>query len=201
MTQYTTIKIQTFTVIICLQTSSELLRYGIGRDRFVTVSTYKGNLNVNVRVHKLDPQTKYWYPTKEGITLTSSRFASLCQEIAEIENQLSAIEGEDGADYSCHIGGGVFVTVEGLNPIVELRSYWRHKNNKQGIPRRTERGIALSLSEWEDLKKSIFDIRDKVPQFCGAKMCVDLSNHNAALCRECNPWDFEDNYQDGANKM
>ena len=107
-------------------------------------------------------------------------------------NQLEFAEKalHEKKSYSNHIGGNVYCTVAENSVGVDIRQYWKPK--EEVIP--IKKGICLRPLEYVRLKELLPEIGNALPELNGVVPCFlqnDHVNHLGAIqCSECNPNDF-----------
>ena len=103
-------------------------RFSLGSERFVKVSEWRGELRVDIIEWRHDK------PTKKGISLTLMRWKNWVNQLELAENAL-----HEKKSYGNHIGGIVYCTVSENSVDVDIRQYWKLK--EEMIP--TKKGICL----------------------------------------------------------
>jgi len=92
-------------------------------------------------------------------------------------------------DYSTHLGGNVYASVQSSGVCVDIRQYWLPPNQTKVVP--TKKGICLRPSEYTKLKDTARVIGDFVPELSSTVPCPYQSDHLNQLgflkCSECNP--------------
>ena len=170
----------------------ELGRFQLNANRFVVVTRFNGQLYVHIRQYKVDAKTIKSYPTKIGVSLNPSRYATLMMNANEISQALDNVRKPEPmcVEYKRHLGGGIYVTVTTGVECVDFRRYFVPEDTKEPIP--TRNGIALKHGEWRKLIHFDKEIRNLSPMLINATPCSFDDSHNnqesAMLCLECNPF-------------
>ena len=154
-------------------------KLSLGSDRYIEVKEWKGELRVDLREWKDDKLTK------KGISLTLMRWKNWVEHL-EYDDQVRA----EKKNYTSHLGGNVYCTVTEGSPCMDIRQYWKPKD--EVIP--TKKGSCLRPIEYSVLKELIPVIGTTLPELDGVVPCYMQSDHmnqlGALQCSECNPNDF-----------
>ena len=146
----------------------------------MTAKKFNGNLQVHIRQYKQFGKGTL-YPTKIGITLSPSRFATLLAFADTIKSSVEKLRNKEFVNCKLHLGGGIFVKLNSQFPtIVDFRRFFLPQGEATPCP--TKWGI----HEWDSLVMHFDDVKKLI----NAKPCFeshpDLSS--AFHCEECNPF-------------
>ena len=157
----------------------------LANNRFVKAVEWNGEMRIDIREY--DDKVQGKIPTKKGISLPLHRWKLLVDSFEFLDQALS-----EQRDYSTHIGGNVYFTLNVTNPfatVIHIRQYFLPPNQTEVIP--TKKGICLRLAEYEKLKDTASVIGDFVPELTSIVPCPYSSDHLNQLgflrCSECNP--------------
>ena len=126
------------------------------------------------------------YPTKKGICLSSTQFATLihfkdviCQELGK---------NDMNATFKYHLGGGIFVSSSADVPLIHIRRHFLPKGAMYDVP--TKKGIALRMKEWYTILRQLGDIKQQSLEIVQAVPCfINHPDVDYTLnCQECNPF-------------
>lgn len=122
-----------------------------------------------------------------------SRYLLLETKKKEIDEMLlTSLTVELTETYICHLGGGIYVTVDQKFPTVDIRHFWKPVGVDKVIP--TRKGLALNKRKWERLCNVMKIMRDFLPELNEALICY-YSHQNeleAFSCKECYPFENEE---------
>jgi Transcriptional Coactivator p15 (PC4) len=162
-------------------TSKELGRFPLGNLRFAVICVLNGQIKLHIREY-----AEAGYPTKKGICLTPSRWASLIRAVPALDE---TIDTREGGDYRVHLGGFVYATAISEYGTVGIRQYFIPEGAIDEVP--TKKGITLRRFEWYALKSYINDILRLSTELANARPCSDQLDHallsGFLACCECNP--------------
>ena len=150
----------------------------------MTAKKFNANQQVHIRQYQQFGKGGL-YPTKIGITLSPSRFATLLASVNTIKSSVKKLRNKEFVDCKLHLGGGIFVKLNSQLPtVVDFRRFFLPQGEATPCP--TKWGIALRLHEWDSLVMHFDDVKKLI----NAKPCFeshpDLSS--AFHCEECNPF-------------
>lgn len=161
-------------------------------DCYVVAKNYKDEVYINIRNYHTTNDKKI--PTKQGVSLTLSRWLVLIQQKEYINNVFQLVlTGEKVDEELIHLGGGVYVTLNSKYPTVDLRHFWKPEDSDKAIA--TKRGIALNNFKWKRLCDVMTVMPDFIPELTNAFLCGDSHNNEIELLAfsECYPFtDKED---------
>jgi len=124
------------------------------------------------------------------------RWAQFRQSIEEIDAKVKALVNNESVSYRQHIGGGHYVSVTSGFRCVDFRKWFMPYGQTEIRPTRS--GIALRLSEWDEMQKLVETINTAYPTLGTTLPCYledDHQNQIGALrCRECYPFLSENFY-------
>ena len=150
----------------------------------MTVNKFNGNLQVHIRQYKQFGKGAL-YPTKIGITLSPSRFATLLAFADTIKSSVEKLRNREFVNCKLHLGGGIFVKLNSQFPtIVDFRRFFLPQGETTPCP--TKWGIALRLHEWDSLVAHLGDINKLIDVKPCFESHPDLST--ALRCEECSPF-------------
>ena len=161
-------------------------RFALGNDRYVTVSRFNGNLLVHIRQYQQNGKGGS-YPTKIGITLSPSRFMTLLSFVDTIKSNVERLRNrEQNVTCKLHLGGGIFVSISGDYLAVNIRRFFQPEG--EITPHPTKKGLALRLSEWDNLTAQLQAIEKLIDS--DERPCFEshLSPVTRFHCKECNPF-------------
>ncbi|XP_060569261.1 uncharacterized protein LOC132727709 [Ruditapes philippinarum] len=154
-------------------------KYSLGNERYVQVNEWKGELRVDLREWQGDK------PTKKGISLTLMRWKNVVDAVEFVDQSLG-----NKQVYNAHLGGNVYMSIKAGCVCVDIRQYWKPKDDV--VP--TKKGLCLRPAEYVKLKEVIPDIGKNLPELDSVVPCYLQSDHmnqmGALQCSECNPNDF-----------
>jgi hypothetical protein len=159
----------------------------LGNDRYITVNKYKKDLYISIKkyITKMDGTR---LSSICGVTLSLVRFAKLRSIIAEVDSVKSRIQSGEEAEFDCHIGGGIHVTVNKIYDGVDIRKYFLPIYGRSSIA--SDKGIELRYPEWDQLVLTIAQIDGIYEEVANAVTCE--SKHFTTLgrfmCNNCNPF-------------
>ena len=154
-------------------------------DCYVVAKYHKDRKYINIRnYHTTEGKT---LPTKQGVSLTLSRWQMLKREKDFINNVFKLIlAGEQIDEELIHLGGGVYATLNSKYHTVDLRHFWKPENSDKPVT--TRRGIALNNFEWQKRCDAITIMTDFIPQLTTAVICEETHNNEMEEqlnCSEC----------------
>jgi Transcriptional Coactivator p15 (PC4) len=157
--------------------------YQLANNVYLVAKYFNGQRVVHIRQY--DEMGGKRYPTKTGICLSATRFASLLCELDTIDEAYKYVSGSEKQSVTVHIGGALYASVSSGFKCINLRYFWRAPNNKI-LP--TKQGISLTIPAWNNLIKCAAELRDMEEDIKSTQRCVD--NHINQLgfvnCGECN---------------
>ena len=129
-------------------------------------------------------------PSKRGICLSPERFATLVYYIPDINRCVSKVRDGDKEIWNkYHLGGGIYVKIDGGFQTVNIRRYFVPKGTIEEVP--TKKGIALRINEWDRLVECAEEVKS-VAEELKATPCflkADLTETLVAIsCKECYPF-------------
>lgn len=150
---------------------------------------YNNTLQVHIRQYEKNEKGQL-FPSKLGICLTQSRFATLQYFADLIKPQIEKLRNKEGnVSFRFHLGGGIFLSANSDFPTINVRRYFLPDG--QTSPHPTKKGIALRLREWDAIVEKFDDItklldKDIMP-------CFLVEDHHLNMemgfnCPECNPF-------------
>lgn len=105
----------------------------------------------------------------------------------DIDNAVKKLCADELVNYQTHIGGGYYVSVTSGYKCVDFRKFYMPYDQSEMKP--TNKGIALHIDEWIDIKPIIESISRWSPSLTDAVPCYMRENHPASFgCRECYPF-------------
>ena len=165
------------------------IKFHLGGNRYLTVSIFKGQKYVHFREYEFSDNA--CFPTKKGIALPARRFASLLQKCNEINETVQQVENGISTQYKVHIGGGVFVTVNGEYQRVDVRAFFVPPG--QAEEKATCRGMAFKLCEWKKFIEVIPRLLEMDTEIASTLPCYLEAHHPIIVeqtgCCECAPFD------------
>lgn len=168
-------------------------------DCHVVAKDHNGQIYINIRNYqKLAGKI---YPTKQGVSLTLSRWLLLNNQKDFINNVFKlCLEGEQVDEELIHLGGGVYVTLNSKYPTVDIRHFWKPQNSEKPVA--TKRGIALNNFKWQKLCDAMTVMTDYVPELTTAVICQETHNNELEMmsCSECYPFQEEEEEEISQNQ-
>ena len=153
-----------------------MFRKHLGGERYVNVTTWRGERRVDLREWNHDT------PSKKGISLTLMRWKNLVNGMEYLDQAL-----KDKTAYSSHLGGNVNCSIAENSACVDIRQYW--KPEEEVVP--TKKGLCLRPDEYKALKEVLPEIGQTLPELDAVVPCYLQSDHmnqmGALQCPECNP--------------
>ena len=167
---------------------TELGKFHLGNEKYAVACIFKGSTSLHIRQYSKG--FKKPYPTKEGVTLTPSRFSRLSSYVDIIDEHIRRLEAGDVFEFRRHLGGEYFCDIKGGIHAINIRKYFVPNNQFMPIP--TKNGISMTMEEWRNFKDKIPDIKDLSMELDNALPCffqLSHSNQEAMfMCYECNPY-------------
>lgn len=151
--------------------------YSISSNRRVIVDKKDGEFYVTIE--EIGSETK-------SITLPAKRWAALVAAESNIDHAVSSLQAKQYVKYNHHLGGGMFVSVTTGFLCVDLRSFYYNKAKASPAP--TKRGIALILTQWEQLKEINQQIIQHFPKLAKTELCIHPTFNSLINCIECHPY-------------
>ncbi len=123
--------------------------------------------------------------------LPISRFKTLIARVNEIDQAVEYLALGDYVKFRRHIGSGYHVSIASSHRHIDIRRFYQdHTGNL--CP--TGDGLSLKLTEWQQLKDILPQIRDLIPNYDSILECSVTSSHQNQVgflqCPECNPYDY-----------
>jgi hypothetical protein len=143
---------------------------------FVVASEFKGKVYVHIRHH-----TENKIPTKDGISLTLSRWKELVNVLEPIEK---AVE-EYPSNFKYHLGGNHYVSITEGYERVDIRKFWLPEGGDQ--IKATRKGISLTFEDFGKLKDCVSTIAGHIPELEEVVPCFHRNQLEMIRCGECNP--------------
>ena len=168
-------------------------------DSYVVAKNYKDQIHINIRNYQTVEDKKY--PTKQGVSLTLSRWLKLKSQKEYINSIFQLVmDGEQVDEELVHLGGGVYVTLNSKYPTVDLRHFWKPENSDKPVA--TKRGIPLNKIKWEKLCDVMTIMTDFVPELNSAVICeyTHYNEKEMLNCSECYPFNEEEEEEMGQNQ-
>ena len=173
---------------------NELAKYQIGKDKYVVVSKFNGEVLTHIRQYGRSWDGVRMYPTLKGIVLRPVGFANLVAMKDEICDALQNCMGDVKVNLHKHIARGIYVSVSCEFPVVNLRTYFLP--TRENEPKPTQRGICLSIKEWvsfisviDFLRADVKELKEAVSSICRGD---EHSNQMAFYdCAYCNPFNLK----------
>lgn len=168
-------------------------------DSYVVAKTYNDKILINIRNYRKVAEKKY--PTKQGVSLTLSRWLKLKSQKDYINSIFQLVtDGESVDEELIHLGGGVYVTLNSKYPNVDLRHFWKPEDSDKPVP--TKRGITLNKIKWNKLCDVMTIMTDFVPELNNAIVCEYTHYNEMELqkCSECHPFSDEDEEEVSQNQ-
>jgi len=102
------------------------------------------------------------------------------------------IRASEPVNKRIHIGGGVFVSVSNDYRCVDIRRFWRPKDEPAETA--TRNGLSIRLTEFDAFVKCVEELGKMEPSIVLPDLIhanrIDHSNQMAMIeCIECNPFD------------
>lgn len=168
---------------------NELLKIGLGNEKFLTVNTYDHQNYVDFRKYEGK------YPTKHGIPLCPIRAKTLFEIVENIDKEAetcwrNSIDGEK--EYRFHLGYATFVDVFEAHGerFYDIRRWWKPENSIKTFP--TKYGLCMNVQEFERFKEYIPTIEGLLPELIQIRHCDCwfLTDPNLT-CERCFPFVFD----------
>jgi len=126
----------------------------LGNDRYVQGTEWNDQLRVDIREWETKHDKRV--PTKKGISLPLHRWKMLADTFEFLDQALV-----EHRDYSTHIGGNVYASVQANGVCMNIRQYWVPPNHTEVVP--TKKGITPRAAEYLRLKDVACVIGDFIP--------------------------------------
>jgi Transcriptional Coactivator p15 (PC4) len=166
----------------------DLFKEPLGNNRFLTAGMNKDVLMVHIRQY--DEGNGKLFPTRTGVFFTKARWATFLLHLKDIADCVQKLKAHQEVEYHKHIGGRYYVTINKGIRCVNIRRHFLPTNTTKERP--TRAGIALRLSEWDQLLPKIEELHLTLPGLKDAKPCYSSLDHGNQLdylsCTECNPF-------------
>ena len=159
---------------------------------------YEGKYNKKLfRVKKWNDELRFdlrdWrgqFPTRQGVSLSIGRFASLKWQVANIDQAIQLAKNGIVKQDRVHIGGKVYADITANPPTVDIYAF--EKNYSADELFKTAKGIRIWFSQWPNLKRAIAEVKESVPEVVNASPCYVNDDHQNQLgmlaCPECTPF-------------
>ena len=151
-------------------------------------------MQVHIRQFDLHEKSGKLYPTRVGTCFSPKRFANFTNMIHLIDEQVKLLREGEPVSFKNHLGGGVYCTVNTGFDCVNIRQYFMPPNIQEEIPTRS--GIAIRLSEWDEIVKCIEDVKNLSPELKNAEICYLQQDHQYLMqfveCPECNSFPLKE---------
>lgn len=155
-----------------------LMAYHLGRDRYVTLSRFRGGLNFHVREYGTNDLTLAKYPTPKGVCLDHVQVRALIHHIDDVRTRVH--HSDIATEANWHLGKLTFV---GFNPeytaIANLRHFFIPENEKR--LQATKRGVTLNKHEIDNLARVLTETLEAAwpaLQLQTTPCFVDHAEHN-----------------------
>ena len=167
------------------------LKIHLGRDRYLSTSTFNGEDKVHLRIFEGD------IPQKKGVTLGLRQAKNLIDCIPTLDEKVTCEWMEISADTKpesfTHLGFGLYMKVYTYNGhrFYDVRRYWRPFGEPNAVPTKT--GLNLNSQEFQKLVGSVGALQSTLKELETIEPCTcDLQGNQLASlqCPECNPFDF-----------
>jgi len=109
-------------------------------------------------------------------------FVGLIDDIAK-QIQLSLVGKPK--NYTMHIGGTWYVSLDSKFPTVDIRRWYKDSSTKM---KPTRVGIALTYPNWDKLKWAVINVENKIPAMRAISPCWHDSQVDQMFCDECSPF-------------
>jgi hypothetical protein len=165
-------------------TNATQLKLPITGGRFVTTSTFNGNIMIHIS------QFADGKPVKgKGLALTLEQWVELVDCFDAIDTKICCIHDKSTPDFKHHLGSNKYVCVTTDFKCVDLRKFWLPDDSDEVVP--TKKGIALSFREWLCFKKVAREVPNYVPDILTTVPCIQRDDHANQMgyweCTNCNP--------------
>ena len=166
----------------------------LGNNKYAIVSVYNGEHYFHIRQYEVNRKTGRKYPTKQGISMKPSRFASFYSKLENIQASVKQMLESPSAEmaFKMHIGGGVYVSMDHVFNSVSIRHFFVPEGQTEA--KATRYGVSLRPNEWDVLYENMEVIRGTTKKLQEAEMCIFAPDHcnqqGMMMCSECNPFQF-----------
>jgi Transcriptional Coactivator p15 (PC4) len=170
----------------------EISKLNFGVNRYLVHSIFQDSPKIHFR--EFESKNGNEYPTKKGICLSISRFASLYASLHDIAEAVKLLRAGSIVQYRLHLGGGVYVNINNDYKCVDIRRFFLP--NAESGETATKTGIAIRLGEFENWMRVINELASISCELVGDdKICANNFDHGnqivAGSCRECNPFAYQ----------
>ena len=155
----------------------------LGNNIYVSAGYFKNKLNIHIR---------YWSenkPTKNGVTLTPQRWLELYKCLDDLTNTANEVQQGKSTQYTYHLGGNWYVSVDSNYPCVNIRRFWMPPGAESICA--TRNGITLSFLQFNELKTAFTLVESCYPELKDLQPCYMGLDHQSLLgalqCTECSP--------------
>ena len=172
------------------QPTKRHIRIHLGRDRYLSTSTYNNEQKIHLRVFDGD------IPQKKGVTLGIRQARNLIDCIGSADAQATAewtdLPSEAKPESFHHLGYGLYLKIYVFNGqrFYDVRRYWRPFSEPNAVP--TKAGLNMNSEELKKLIASVPALEETLPELRDVQTCdcQMQGNQLASLrCTECNPFD------------
>ena len=123
---------------------------------------------------------------KKSVTLPAKRWTALVAYESQIDQSVISLQTDQYVKFITHIGGAYFVSVTTGFKCVDIREWYFNKGKATSLP--TKHGIALTLTQWSQLKEIKQLIRQHFPKLAKIEMCTHTDLGELIKCKECHPY-------------
>ena len=116
---------------------------------------------------------------------TGRRWAQFLMDIHDIDTAINQAMMMKPVSLKLHIGGNWHVSITEKVPVIDIRRWYVREIDSTLQP--SSVGIALSYTQWFNLKKAIEEMQTEVPQLIAISPCWHDSQIDVENCEECTP--------------
>jgi len=116
---------------------------------------------------------------------TGPRWARFVDEIPNVDKAIIRAMKLKPTHFRCHVGGNWHVSVTDEVPFVDLRRWYVNKLDNSLRP--TPVGLALTYTQWNNVKEVVELIKKDHPELANTSPCWHNSQRCLHACAECTP--------------
>jgi len=114
---------------------------------------------------------------------TGRRWTQFVMEFHDIDGAIQQAMMLKPVNLKLHIGGNWHVSVTEKVPVIDIRRWYICEVDSTLQP--SSVGIALSYTQWYNLKKAVEEVQTEVPQLIAISPCWHDSQIDVERCEEC----------------
>ena len=141
--------------------------------------------NRQIHVHENNEEFIKDLDNKKCAFFTPPRWKRFVGLIDDIKEQVQLVRSGKMLNYTEHIGGTWYVSVNDKFPTVDIRRWYE---DSSGMVKPTRVGIALTHPNWDKLLTAIVKVENEIPAMLAISPCWHDSQVDEMFCDECSPF-------------